>query len=387
MTFNNNAIIYFDNNSTTPLDKRVLEIMMPFLTEVFSNSSSNHSFGKESQKAVENSQKKIAELIGAQSSEILFTSGATESINLAIKGVAEANRAKKHIITVSTEHSAVLDVCRYLETKGYEITYLPVKNDGLVELELLRAELRPDTLLVSVMLVNNETGVIQPIKEIAEMAHEHGALVMTDATQAIGKMPVSVNDLNVDLMPFSAHKFYGPKGIGCLFFNRSRIKSNGIIAQIQGGGHQSGLRSGTLNVPGIVGMGAAAELAAKEMSQDELRIRQFRDTLDNALLEIPGTFVNGHKTKRLYNVTNICFPGIDADVLIPLLNPVMVSNGSACTSAIVEPSYVLKAMGLSDANAFASIRLSLGRMNTQLEIERAVLKIKEITTSLHYKSN
>lgn len=351
--------------------------MIPFLTEVYSNSSSNHSFGKESLNAVENSQKQIAELIEAKPSELLFTSGATESINLAIKGVAEANRSKKHIITVSTEHSAVLDVCRHLETKGYEVTYLPVKDDGLVELDSLRAELRPDTLLVSVMLVNNETGVIQPLQEIAEIAHEHGALVMTDATQAIGKMPVSVIDLDVDLMPFSAHKFYGPKGVGGLFVNNSRIKSNGIVAQVQGGGHQSGLRSGTLNVPGIVGMGAAAELAANEMAQDEIRIRQLRDTLESALLDINGAFVNGHKTKRLYNVTNVCFPGTDADILLPMLNPIMASNGSACTSAIIEPSHVLTAMGLSNENAFASIRFSLGRMNTHNQVDKAINLIKE----------
>jgi cysteine desulfurase len=370
------AIIYFDNNSTTPLDKRVLDAMMPFLTEVYSNSSSNHSFGKDSLNAVENSQKQIAELIEAKPSELLFTSGATESINLAIKGIAEANRSKKHIITVSTEHSAVLDVCRHLETKGYEITYLPVKDDGLVELDTLRAELRPDTLLVSVMLVNNETGVIQPLHEIAEIAHEHGALVMTDATQAIGKMPVSVIDLDVDLMSFSAHKFYGPKGVGGLFVNSSRIKSNGIVAQIQGGGHQSGLRSGTLNVPGIVGMGAAAELAVNEMVQDEIRIKQLRDTLESALLDINGAFVNGNKTKRLYNVTNVCFPGTDTDILLPMLNPIMASNGSACTSAIIEPSHVLTAMGLSNNNAFSSIRFSLGKYNTETEITHAINKIQ-----------
>lgn len=382
-------IIYLDNNATTPLDPRVLDAMMPYFTSEFANASSTHQFGVKSYDAVKEARKQVASLIGAETNEIIFTSGATEAINLAIKGVAEGYGHKgKHIITVSTEHSAVLDTCKYLETKGYEVTYLPVIPDGLIDLNILSQAMRDDTILVSVMLVNNETGVIQPIKEIAEITHSRNALFMTDGTQAVGKMEVNIDELGIDLMAFSGHKMYGPKGVGALYVRQrnNRVK---IPALIHGGGHERGMRSGTLNVPGIVGLGMACKLAQKEMKDNEIKIKALRDQLEIELLNIPDTFIVGNTEHRLYNITNICFKGVDSDALIMgLSNPeddtpmIAVSNGSACTSASIEPSHVLLGMGLNEGDAYNCIRFSFGKENNLLEMKVVTESLNLIGTNL-----
>lgn len=378
-----NNLTYLDNNATTKLDPRVLEAMMPFLTNEFGNAASNHQFGVSINQYVKQARTNIAELISCDDNEIIFTSGATEAINLAIKGVAENFSSKgKHIVTVQTEHSAVLDTCKYLERKGYEVTYLPVKTDGLVDLEVVKNSIREDTILVSIMLVNNETGVIQPIKEIAEMAHAKGVFFMTDATQAVGKLPVDVNAMGIDLMSFSGHKFYGPKGVGALYVRSKRPNKVKLEALIHGGGHENGMRSGTLNVPGIVGLGKAAEIAKKEMQKNAETVGKLRDYLENELLKIDHTVLNGSKEQRLYNVSNICFKGADADAIMGSLNGIMVSNGSACTSTKVEPSHVLTAMGLSDQDSYSSLRLSLGKFNTKEEMDVVIKSIKEIVANL-----
>lgn len=376
-------VIYLDNNATTPIDPRVLEAMMPYLTHEFANANSTHQFGVNAYEAVKKARKQVAELIAAEPHEIVFTSGATEAINLAIKGVAENYQHKgKHIVTVSTEHSAVLDCCKYLEKKGFEVTYLPVQTDGLLDLEVVKNAIRPDTILVSVMLANNETGVIQPIEQIAQMAHEKGALFMSDTTQAVGKIPVDVDAMGIDLLCMSGHKIYAPKGVGALYVRQreNRVK---LPALLHGGGHEKGLRSGTLNVPGIVALGTACALAQKEMSTNAEKIKALRDYLESELLKIEGTSVNGNREQRLYNTTNILFRGIDSDALIlGLSNPendepmIAVSNGSACTSASMEPSHVLVAMGLEEGDAFSSLRLTLGSFNKIAELPFASLKIQ-----------
>ncbi|MCP4458030.1 MAG: cysteine desulfurase [Cytophagales bacterium] len=366
-------IIYLDHNSTTPLDPRVLEKMMPFLTDQFANASSNHKFGHEASQAVKKTNNQIAELIGCQPNEIVYTSGATESINLAIKGVAEQYQEKgNHIITVLTEHKAVLDVCGHLESKGLNVTYLPVQPDGLIRLEDLQNAINPETILVSVMVANNETGVIQPIKEIVDITHQAGALFFTDATQAFGKIPLDVDDLGIDLMAFSGHKIYGPKGVGGLFVRSRRPNRVKLESQIHGGGHQNGKRSGTLNVPGIVGLGAATELAGREMEKDSKHASELREFLETELLKIEGTKINGNIKHRLPNTTNIYFHGIDSDALMMGMEKIMVSNGSACTSASIEPSHVLLAMGLSEDEAFCCLRFGLGRHNNFAELEMTI---------------
>ena len=397
-------MIYLDNNATTRLDPRVLEAMMPFLTDTYANAASTHPFGVSAHEAVKTARQQIADLLGCETHELVFTSGATEAINLAIKGVAENYAHKgRHIVTVQTEHKAVLDVCGYLETRGFEVTYLPVQSDGLLDLALVKAAIRSDTILVSVMLANNETGVIQPIREIAKLAHEAGALFMTDATQAVGKLPVDVDNLDVDLLAFSAHKFYGPKGIGGLFVRQRRPRKVKLEALLHGGGHERGLRSGTLNVPGIVGMGAAASLVETApadrrpfASADRMvvadanetqrvagpPVRSLRDRLETALLTIPGTRVNGNREHRLYNTTNIYFENCDSDALIMGLEGIAVSNGSACTAASIDPSHVLLAMGLTETEAFSCLRFSLGRFTTEDEIKVAVDAVKGVVEEL-----
>lgn len=370
-------IIYLDNNATTPLDPRAFEAMMPYFTEQYANAASNHQLGSSANQGVRNARENVAELIGADASEIIFTSGATEAVNLAIKGIAESYLGKgKHIVTVSTEHPAVLDTCQYLESKGIEITYLPVDENGIVNMDEVEGSIRNETILVSVMLVNNETGVIQPIEEIATVAHNKGALFMTDATQAVGKMPIKVNEMGIDLMAFSGHKFYGPKGAGGLYVRSRRPNKVKIGALVHGGGHERGMRSGTLNVPGIVGLGKATEVAVNGMKEDRIKITELRQYLERELLRIPDTLVNGHHNERLYNVTNICFRGADADAIIAALEDIAVSNGSACSSVKVEPSHVLVEMGLSPEDAYSSIRYSLGRQNTMEEIRTAVEKTR-----------
>ncbi len=376
-------MIYLDNNATTKIDPEVLAEMMPYLTDNFANASSTHIFGVGASDAVKNARQQVADLIGAETHEIVFTSGATEAINLAIKGVAENYATKgKHIITVQTEHSAVLDVCKYLETKGFEISFLPVKTDGLVDIEVFKATLRTDTILVSVMLVNNELGVIQPIKELAKLTHEVGAIFMTDGTQAVGKLDFKVDELDIDLMAMSAHKFYGPKGVGALFVRQRRQKRIKLEALLHGGGHEGGRRSGTLNVAGIVGMGQAAKLCLQKMKADSQRIGALRDELEKALLEIPNTAVNGNTENRLYNMTNIKFDGCDSDALIMGLQDIAVSNGSACTSASVEPSHVLMALGMTETEAFSCIRFSFGRFNSADEIPTVVAAVQKVVKNL-----
>jgi cysteine desulfurase len=371
--------LYFDNNATTPLDPRALAAMMPFLTDHFANAASTHPFGLRAHEAVKEARQQMADLLGGEAYEYIFTSGATE----AIKGIAEHYGDKgKHIVTVQTEHAAVLDVCRYLETRGFEVSYLPVQADGLLDLEVVKSAIRPDTILVSVMAVNNEIGVIQPVKAIADLAHQAGALFMTDATQAVGKMPLNVDTLDVDLLSFSAHKLYGPKGVGGLFVRQRRPRKVKLGVLLHGGGHERGFRSGTLNVPGIVGLGKAAEICHQEMSADAQRIGALRDQLESALLTIPGIWVNGTPHQRLYNLTNIRFEGCDSDAMMMGLEGIAVSNGSACTSASVEPSHVLMALGQTEAQAFSALRFSLGRFNTEAEIGKVAKSVRGVVEGL-----
>lgn len=387
-------LIYLDNNATTQIDKRVLDAMMPFLTNEFANANSTHQFGVHAYEAVKSARVQVAELIVAEAHEIVFTSGSTEAINLAIKGVAENYQNKgKHIVTVSTEHSAVLDTCQYLENKGFEVTYLSVKSDGLIDLGELKTVMRDDTILVSVMLANNETGVIQPIKKIAEMSHEVGALFMSDATQAVGKIAINVDELGIDLLCLSGHKLYAPKGVGALYV-RQRMNRVKIPALFHGGGHEKGLRSGTLNVPGIVALGEACAIAKKELLKNVENIGALRDYLETELLKIEGTSVNGNTSSRLFNTSNILFRGADSDAIIMgLSNPendlplIAVSNGSACTSASIEPSHVLTAMGLDEVAAFSSIRFSLGRYNTQKEMDIVIDAVKNVVSDLRAMVN
>lgn len=378
----NQKTTYLDYNSTTPIDPRVLEAMLPFLKENFANPSSTHSFGKSINEKVKQAREQIANFINADIKEVIFTSGATEAINVAIKGVAESYSHKgNHIITASTEHKAVLDTCQDLERKGFEITYLSVDAEGLINLEELKSAIRTDTILVSIMYVNNETGVIQPIKEIASITQKKNVFFMTDATQAVGKINIDVDDLGVDLLAFSGHKMYAPKGIGVLYVRKSHNKLQ-ISPLIHGGGHENGLRSGTLNVPGIIALAKACEVAKEEMVENQEKIINLRDNLENALLKLSNTSLNGSYKNRIYNTTNICFKGIDANILIGRMKNVAVSNGSACTAAVVEPSHVLKAMGISDEDAFASIRFSLGKFNTKEEINTVIKNISELTKSM-----
>lgn len=353
--------------------------MLPFLKENFANPSSTHYFGTIINDAVKSARIQVADLINADEKEIIFTSGSTEAINIALKGIAENHSDKgKHIITVSTEHKAVLDTCKNLENKGYEVTYLSVQQNGLIDLNELKNSFRSDTILVCIMFVNNETGVIQPIQEIASLTHEFGAVFMTDATQAVGKIEISVDDFGIDILCLSGHKMYAPKGIGALYIKKG-IK---LPAYIHGGGHENGLRSGTLNVPSIIALGKACEIAEQEMKQDADKVVKLRNELEKELLKIPNTFVNGSSENRIYNVSNICFKGQDANVMIGRMKNIAVSNGSACTSAIVEPSHVLTSMGLSDDDAFASLRFSLGKFNTEEEIKIVAKTISELTKTM-----
>ncbi|PXY44730.1 cysteine desulfurase family protein [Flavobacterium hydrophilum] len=382
-------LIYLDNNSTTPVDKRVFEVMTPFFLDNFANANSTHQFGVGAYEAVKKARNQVADLIGAETNEIVFTSGATEAINISIKGIIENYSDKgKHIITVLTEHSAVLDTCKHLEKKGYEVTYLKVKSDGLINLDELKNSLREDTVLVSIMYANNETGVLQPIKEISELAHNVGAFFMSDATQAVGKIEINVDDLGIDLLCFSGHKIYAPKGVGVLYVRQRQNKVK-LPALFHGGGHERGLRSGTLNVPGIVGLGKACELAKEEMKSNHRKIESMRDHIESKLLSISDTFINGNVSQRLYNVTNVCFVGADSEALIMGLSNlendsplIAVSNGSACTSTSIEPSHVLTAMGLDENKAFNSIRISLGKFNTFEELDIVTNEIKNVVENL-----
>jgi cysteine desulfurase len=376
--------IYLDYNATTPVDNRVLEKMLPFFSETFGNAASrSHLFGWTAQEAVENAREKVANLINAESKEIIFTSGATESNNLVIKGLFENNFPnKKHIITVQTEHKAILDVCYHIEKLGAEITYIQPDSTGLITIEQIENEIRNDTFLISVMYANNEIGTIQPIKEIGELAQKHDVLFHTDATQAVGKIEVDVQKDCIDLLSLSGHKLYGPKGIGALFV-RKNSKSNKLIAQMDGGKNERGFRSGTLNVTGIVGLGGACELSKKELHTDYQRLMNLRNIFESGILQnISDVKVNGNIANRLPNLTNISFEGIDGENLLMSFRDIAVSSGSACTSALVEPSYVLKAIGLNDDLAYASIRFSLGKYTTEEEIDFTIDYVKEVVDSL-----
>ncbi|RSK44101.1 IscS subfamily cysteine desulfurase [Hymenobacter rigui] len=379
--------IYLDNNATTPLDPRVLEAMMPYLTEVFGNAASrNHPFGWAAEEAVDYAREQISGLINCDPKEIIFTSGATESDNLGIKGVFEMYSQKgNHIITATTEHKAVLDTCKHIEKLGGRVTYLPVNAEGLISLEELEAAMTPETILVTIMYGNNETGTIQPIREIAAIAHKHGALFMTDGTQAVGKIPVDVIADGIDLMAFTAHKMYGPKGVGALYVRRKnpRVK---VTAQMDGGGHERGMRSGTLNVPGIVGLGKACELAKLEMAADTARLSAMRDRLEKELLTLEESYVNGSVEHRLPHVANISFKYVEGEGLMMGVKDLAVSSGSACTSASLEPSYVLKALGLSDDLAHSSLRFGLSRFTTDEQIDYAINHVKEAVTKLREMS-
>ncbi|WP_316743698.1 IscS subfamily cysteine desulfurase [Pedobacter antarcticus] len=365
--------IYLDNNATTPLDPRVLEAMLPYLTSKFGNAASrNHAFGWVAEEGVDYAREQAAKLIGCTEKEIIFTSGATEADNLGIKGVFEMYSEKgNHIITATTEHKAVLDTCKHLEKAGARVTYLNVKEDGLIDLAELEAAMTEQTILVTIMYGNNEIGVVQPIKEISAIAHKYGALFMTDATQAVGKIPVDVNADGIDLLAFSAHKMYGPKGVGALYVRRKnpRVK---VTAQMDGGGHERGMRSGTLNVPGIVGLGKACELCRLEMGEEAKRLSGLRDKLEGALSQMEESYVNGNTQHRLPHVANISFKYVEGEGLMMAMKDLAVSSGSACTSASLEPSYVLKSLGLSDDLAHSSIRFGLGRFTTEEEIDYAI---------------
>ena len=371
--------IYLDHNATTPMDPRVLEAMIPYFTENFGNAASrNHSFGWHAEEAVDYAREQVAQLIGADPKEIIFTSGATEGDNLAIKGVYEMYASKgNHIITCTTEHKAVLDTCKHLEKLGAEVTYLDVQPDGLIDLKALEAAMRPTTILVAIMYANNEIGVVQPVKEIAAIAKKHGALFFTDGVQAVGKIPVDVIADGIDIMAFTAHKMYGPKGVGALYVRRKnpRVK---VTAQMDGGGHERGMRSGTLNVPGIVGFGKAAEIARTDMAADTERISKLRDKLENALKQIDESYVNGNPAHRLPHVSNISFKYVEGEGLMMGFNKdIALSSGSACTSASLEPSYVLKALGLGDDLAHSSLRFGLGRFTTEEQIDYTIKAISD----------
>jgi len=376
--------IYMDNHATTPLDPRVLEAMMPYLTGVFGNAASrNHSFGWEAEQAVEKAREQIAKLIGATAKEIIFTSGATESNNLAIKGIAEMYRERgNHIITQVTEHKAVLDTCKKLEKQGYRITYLPVQADGLIDLEDLKRAMDKETILVSIMYANNEIGVIQPIKEIGAICHERNVIFHTDAVQAVGKIPVNVIADNIDVLSLSGHKLYGPKGVGALYVRRRNPRVQ-ITEQINGGGHERGMRSGTLNVPGIVGLGTACEICMNEMEAEGKREQELRDYM-RAKFEkaLDYVHVNGNMEHHLPGNLNMSFVYVEGESLLMGINDIAVSSGSACTSATLEPSFVLKALGLGDDVAHSSIRFGLGRFNTKEEVDYVSDKLIDVVTKL-----
>ncbi len=376
--------IYMDNHATTPLDPRVLEAMMPYLTGVFGNAASrNHSFGWEAEQAVEKAREQIAKLIGATAKEIIFTSGATESNNLAIKGIAEMYRERgNHIITQVTEHKATLDTCKRLEKSGCRITYLPVQADGLIDLEDLKRAIDKDTILVSIMYANNEIGVIQPMKEIGAICHANNVIFHTDAVQAVGKIPVDVIADNIDVLSMSGHKVYGPKGVGALYVRRRNPRVQ-ISEQINGGGHERGMRSGTLNVPGIVGLGAACEIAGNEMEAEGVREKELRDYM-KAKFEaaLDYVHVNGNMDHHLPGNLNMSFVYVEGESLLMGINDIAVSSGSACTSATLEPSYVLKALGLGDDVAHSSIRFGLGRFNTREEVDYVSDKLIDVVSKL-----
>ncbi len=380
--------IYLDHNATTPCDPRVAEAMMPYFTQHYGNAASrNHPFGWQAEEAVDYAREQVARLIAADPKEIIFTSGATEADNLAIKGVFDMYSGKgNHIITCNIEHKAVLDTCKNIERNGGEVTYLKVNGEGLISPEELEAAIRPETILIAIMYANNEIGTVMPVKEIGTIARKYGVLFFTDATQAVGKIPVDVHKDNIDLLAMTAHKMYGPKGVGALYVRRKnpRVK---VTAQIDGGGHERGMRSGTLNVPGIVGFGKACELCMQEMEADAKRLSDLRDKLETALLKIEEAYVNGSREHRLPHVSNISFKHVEGEGLLMGFNKdIAVSSGSACTSASLEPSYVLKALGLGDDLAHSSIRFGLGRYTTEEQIDYTIEQVTKTVNRLREMS-
>jgi cysteine desulfurase len=380
--------IYLDNNATTPCDPRVVDAMLPYFTQSYGNAASrNHSFGWTAEEAVDYGREQVAKLINADPKEIIFTSGATEGDNLAIKGVFEMYASKgNHIITATTEHKAVLDTCKHVEKMGGEVTYLEVEPDGLIDLAKLEAAIRPNTILISIMYGNNEIGVVQPIREISAIAKKHGVLFFSDATQAVGKIPVDVIADGIDIMAFTAHKMYGPKGIGALYVRRKnpRVK---VTSQMDGGGHERGMRSGTLNVPGIVGFGKACELCRLEMDKDAAHTSRLRDKLETALMQLEEAYINGNPAHRLPHTTNISFKYVEGEGLMMGFNKnIALSSGSACTSASLEPSYVLKALGLGDDLAHSSLRFGLSRFTTEEQIDYTIKAVSETVLKLREMS-
>jgi len=382
--------VYMDNHATTRVDPRVLDAMLPYFSEKFGNAASrNHEFGWKAEEAVETARGQVARLIHASPREIIFTSGATESINLALKGVVEAHRAKGvvDIITQASEHRAVLDTCKRLEKAGCQVTYLPIDKEGLVDLEDLRRAITPRTLLISIMHANNEIGVIQPIEEIGKIAKEKKVFFHVDAAQSVGKIPVDVEMCGIDLLSISAHKLYGPKGLGALYVRRKDPHVE-LAALIDGGGHERGLRSGTLNVPAIVGLGKGCELCEKEMVEDSERLSRLRDRLKEAVMtRLHDTFINGSMLHRLPNNLNLSFAGVEGDALLMGINDVAVSSGSACTSLTLEPSHVLRALGVSEELAHSSIRFGLGRFNTEQEVDYVADRVVETVKRLRELSS
>lgn len=380
--------VYLDHNATTPCDPRVVEAMIPYFTQNFGNAASrNHPFGWQAEEAVDYAREQVAKLIGADPKEIIFTSGATEGDNLAIKGVFEMYASKgNHIITCNIEHKAVLDTCKHLEKEGAEVTYLQVKPNGLVDLAELEAAIKPTTILIAIMYANNEIGTVNPMKEISAIARKHGVLLFSDAVQAVGKIPVDVNKDGIDLMAFTGHKMYGPKGVGALYVRRKnpRVK---VTAQMDGGGHERGMRSGTLNVPGIVGFGKACEICMNEMQQDAERLSKLRNKLETALLSLEEAHLNGDKEHRLPHVSNISFKYVEGEGLLMGFNKnIALSSGSACTSASLEPSYVLKALGLGDDLAHSSLRFGLGRFTNEEQIDYTIEQVTNTVNKLREMS-
>jgi len=380
-----NNKIYLDNNSTTKIDDRIVDEMIPFLREHYGNAASPHCMGKEAYEAVCRAREKVADLINTTEENIIFTSGATESINIALKGIAFQNKSKgNHIITVKTEHKAVLDSCKFLEEKGFQISYIPVDYDGNIKLEFLEELIQSDTILISVMYANNETGVINPIQKISEISRKHNILFFCDATQGVGKVKIDVDELNVDLLAFSGHKMHGPKGIGVLYLKDYKSNNFKLDALTHGGGHELGLRSGTLNVPGIVGLGVACEIAKNENYIYQPKIEKLRNKLETELLKIPDTLVNGNIEYRMYNITNILFKGVDSAELISNLKDICASGGSACSTASTQPSHVLRAMGVCIDDAYCSVRLSLSKFTTEAEIDYAISEFYRVVPTIKY---
>ncbi|SHM90040.1 cysteine desulfurase family protein [Flavobacterium chilense] len=376
------TITYLDYNATTPVDERVVDVVNNFFSHFYGNASSLYSFGNKSKKAIDEAKASIGDLLNVESESIYFTSGATESINLALKGLAlHPANSKKHIITCLTEHRAVIETCNYLASIGYEIDYLPVNRQGAIDLDLLKSLIRNDTLLICLMWVNNETGVVHPIEEIGKIAKDSDVYFVCDGTQGVGKLSLNVYDCNIDILCFSGHKFYAPKGIGGMYIHQNIIKDNKIQPLIHGGGQENNLRSGTYNVPLIAGLGSACTIAQNEMANNETTIKQLQDYLESELLKFEEAYINGNYQNRIYNTVNFCIPGFDTEIFIGINKDIAVSNGSACSSALIQPSHVLLAMGLSNNDAMNSLRISLGKHNTRMDIDLLLQRIKNFINS------